>query len=260
MSVLPAPKPSASASSVWYLLKRIILATLATAGVLLDRVTPLRGLVIGLIGVNVLATTLFRDRITLPFVLGFFAVMFVLRYGMLFGSFGRHGLAPRLIRRYGEDRGYAVYEALTAFSFFYRGTSFNLLVEYTTQSLPIPATWLVWTTGLAWAMMIGATVVNIWATLIIGIDVYYYKDMFVRRAIGTFEVSGPFRYFSNPMYGIGQFNAYGAALAYGSLWGLLATALNQGMMYLFYYAFEKPHIQRLFGKTDAPTEAVSVQH
>ncbi len=259
MSVLPAPKTEATPiSSFWHLSKQIVLAVLATAGILVDRTTPLRALVIGLIGLNVLASNLFKNQITLPFVLGFFAAMFVLRYGMLFGSFGPGGLAPRLIRRYGEDQGYAIYEALTAFSFFYRGTSFNLLVEYTAHSLPIPALWIPWTTSLAWVFMIGATVVNIWATLIIGIDVYYYKDMFVRRAIGTFEVSGPFKYFSNPMYGIGQFNAYGAALAYGSLWGLLGTALNQLFMYIFYYAFEKPHIERLFGKSDIQAEAKEI--
>ena len=72
--------------------------------------------------------------------------------------------------------------------------------------------------------------------------------MFVRRPIGNFEVKGPFRYFSNPMYGIGQFNAYGLALLSGSIWGILAAALNQITMYIFYFLCEKPHIERLFGE------------
>jgi hypothetical protein len=259
---VPSSPTAVPAPSWWHPGKQTVLAVLATAGILIDRITPLRLLVIGLIGLNVLLSNVFRAQITLPFVLWFFVVMFVLRYGTLFGSFGPGGLAPRLTRAYGEDRGYAIYEALTAFSFYYRSTSFNLLVEFTAGSLPLPAAWLPWLTGAAWVMMIGATVVNIWATLIIGTDVYYYKDMFVRRAIGTFEVSGPFRWFSNPMYGIGQFNAYGLALLSGSVWGLLATALNQAFMYIFYYAFEKPHIARLFGPAalSVDTNAVAAKN
>jgi Phospholipid methyltransferase len=205
-------------------------SVLAMSGILINKVTSLRLVVISLIVLNIGLVYFFHDKVTLIFAIGFFVVMFIVRYWLLFGSFGENGLAQKLTARYGEDRAYAYYE------------------EQTSNTLNIPYMYndVIFICG--WAMMIGATIINVWATMIIGIDVYYYKDMFVSRPLGNFEVKGPFRYFSNPMYGIGQFNGYGLALISGSLWGLLATLLNQVVMYIFYFLFEKPHIMRVFGK------------
>ncbi|CCH54875.1 hypothetical protein BN8_04089 [Fibrisoma limi BUZ 3] len=246
-----------SERSIWKRIGQFIYLILAISGILIDRITPLRLLLWALIAANILFLWFFKDWVTLDAVIIFFVAMFVIRYAMLFGSFGRRGLAPWLIQRYGEKRGYSYYENLTAFLFFYRGTSFNLLVEYTADSLLLPLWLEPWAMGLALVGMVGASVINLWATYIVGIDVYYYKDMFLGRAVGTFEVRGPFRYFSNPMYGIGQFNAYGAALYYSSVWGLFGTLLNQGLMYVFYFMFEKPHIKRLFANSSASLTANS---
>jgi Phospholipid methyltransferase len=226
---------------------QILESVLAMSGILINKVTSLRLVVILLIVLNIGLVYFFHDKVTLIFAIGFFVVMFIVRYWLLFGSFGENGLAQKLTARYGEDRAYAYYEAVTAFLFFYRSTSLNLLIEQTSNTLNIPYMYndVIFICG--WAMMIGATIINVWATMIIGIDVYYYKDMFVSRPLGNFEVKGPFRYFSNPMYGIGQFNGYGLALISGSLWGLLATLLNQVVMYIFYFLYEKPHIMRVFG-------------
>jgi hypothetical protein len=236
------------AFKIGHLWADIIKATLAASGILVDKITPLRCVVILLIFLNIGLTYYFKSHITLNFSIGFFILLFTLRYGVLFGSFGNKGLAKKMISRYGETKAYAYYEAFTAFMFFYRSTSINFLILQTAGSLQIfnayPNSCIV----LAWSLIIGASVVNIWATIIIGVDVYYYKDMFVGRAIGNFEVKGPFRYFSNPMYGIGQLSAYGLALLSGSLWGLWAAVLNQFVMYVFYFLCEKPHIERLFGK------------
>jgi Phospholipid methyltransferase len=226
----------------------IIKAILAASGILIDKITPLRCVVILLIFLNIGLTYYFNSYITLNFSIGFFILLFVLRYGVLFGSFGNKGIAPIMITRYGETKAYAYYEAFTAFMFFYRSTSINFLILQTAGSLNVFNVHYHSCIVLAWVMIIGASVVNIWATIIIGVDVYYYKDMFVGRAIGNFEVKGPFRYFSNPMYGIGQLSGYGLALLSGSLWGLLAAVLNQLTMYIFYFSCEKPHIERLFGK------------
>lgn len=230
----------------------IIKAILAASGILVDKITPLRFLVILLIFLNIGLTYFFESYITLNFSIFFFTLLFVLRYGVLFGSFGNKGLAPKMISRYGETKAYAYYEAFTGFMFFYRSTSINFLILQTAGSLNLFHVYHNGCIVLAWVMIIGASVVNIWATIIIGVDVYYYKDMFMGRAVGNFEMKGPFRYFSNPMYGIGQLSAYGLALLSGSLWGLLAAVLNQIVMYIFYFLYEKPHIDRLFGKNEAP--------
>lgn len=233
--------------AAWLKFSRLITTILAMSGILLDRVTLPRILVWVLIGCNIGFLSLYESNLSDTAVFVFFGLLFVIRYVVLFGSFGNNGLAPRLIRRFGEERGYDLYENLTAFLFFYRATSLDLFLKHTAGSLALPHFLHLWATGLAWATIAGASVINVWATLIVGVDVYYYKDMFVRRPVGTFEMRGPFRYFSNPMYGIGQLSAYGAALLYGSLWGLLAAVANQVLMYVFYYAFELPHIRRLFG-------------
>lgn len=88
-------------------------------------------------------------------------------------------------------------------------------------------------------------IVNIWSALIIGVDTYYYKDLFVGRFLGPFKHEGPYRILSNPMYGVGQSAAYGAALMNGSIICLVATMMNQAMMYIFYYVIERPHIRRV---------------
>jgi hypothetical protein len=49
------------------------------------------------------------------------------------------------------------------------------------------------------------------------------------------------------MYGLGQASGYGTAIMYASVIGVIAIFLNQLMMYIFYLAVEKPHIQKLFG-------------
>jgi hypothetical protein len=57
-----------------------------------------------------------------------FASAFVIRYLLLFLSFVPDGIADRLKRRWGPERGFAVYEALTAVMFQARGLTFAWLV------------------------------------------------------------------------------------------------------------------------------------
>ena len=231
-----------------YILKNIILTTLGSSGILIDKITPLRFFVLILILINIMLTNLFRDMITLNFAIVFFIGMYLLRYWILFTSFGKNGFAQKWIKRFGEEKAYALYEAITGVLFFYRSSSFYFLVVFTAYPFLNLKYFTVYSEVIGWSMITVATVVNVWSTMIVGIDVYYYKDMFVNRAIGNFEMKGPFRYFSNPMYGIGQLNGYGLALLSESIWGILASVLNQVTIYIFYFLFEKPHIKRLFGE------------
>jgi protein-S-isoprenylcysteine O-methyltransferase Ste14 len=78
--------------------------------------------------------------------------------------------------------------------------------------------------------------------MLIGIDIYYYKDLFLGRPICGIIKKGPYKYLSNPMYGIGQFNGYGTALMSCSLAGIFAMSMNQTMMFIFFHKVEKPQI------------------
>ena len=89
-------------------------------------------------------------------------------------------------------------------------------------------------------------IINIWSAMLIGTDVYYYKDLFLGRPVCGIIKKGPYKYLSNPMYGVGQFNGYGTALLSFSLVGVFAMGMNQMMMFLFFYNVEKPHINKFF--------------
>jgi hypothetical protein len=49
------------------------------------------------------------------------------------------------------------------------------------------------------------------------------------------------------MYGIGHLHVYGLALLYFSLPGLMAAAVYQLSIYLFYLFVERPAVHKLYG-------------
>jgi len=95
-------------------------------------------------------------------------------------------------------------------------------------------------------------VVKIWSTYLVGLDTYYYVDMFlqrggVRRQTGqTLVVHGPYRWLKNPMYGVGNLCAYGMALMKHSWPGLVAAAAAQVCIYTFYFRHELPFVRRYY--------------
>jgi len=190
--------------------------------------------------------------------LTYYLVLFSVRYVYLFGGFGKNGFAQKMILKHGEEIAWNKYELITSVMFFQRGLSFGLLthasqwtlIEFVNENfllLNVPTIEVIKTVSLGLGLLLVAVGfwVNTAATFVIGIDTYYYKDLFLKRSIVDFKVEGPYKYFSNPMYGIGQCSAYGASLMVGSLAGILTTLLNQLMMYIFYYAIEKPHINSI---------------
>jgi protein-S-isoprenylcysteine O-methyltransferase Ste14 len=88
--------------------------------------------------------------------------------------------------------------------------------------------------------------IKILAAKVVGIEIYYWKDMFLGKKISNFVVTGPYKYFNNPMYGIGQLPTYATAIWYGSKYGLIAAFLNQFLIFLFFYLVEKKFIKRVY--------------
>jgi hypothetical protein len=232
------------------LISQIILAILATAGFRLDGITRSRVLALFFIGLGYAAHQwLIATHFDYSTAMIYFTALYVIRYLFLFGGFVKNGFVPRMIARWGEVKAWDIYECLTSIMFFQRGLTFGFLTQLTQWSLlsglPVEylATAKMLCTSIGFVLVLIGTWVNIHATLIIGIDVYYYKDLFLRRALGEFKIEGPYKYFNNPMYGVGQLPGYGAALMIGSLPGLLMTAINQVSMFIFYYTVEKPHVE-----------------
>ena len=176
----------------------------------------------------------------------YFAGATLIHYVLLFGIFAPNGWAKRFIARYGEEKGFRRYEALMAFVFFHNGASTALACTTSGGVL------FAYAPEYAWMLLgLGLSSVGlptkIWATHIVGIDTYYYRDLFLRRPVGEFRVAGPYKVFRNPMYGVGHLHGYGSALVAGSLMGLVMVAINQACVWLFYLTIEKPHVEAVYG-------------
>jgi hypothetical protein len=217
------------------------------SGVFVWNLTPLRMFVsLAIFGVW-LALTLSDVQPSFTFVAGVFAALFVLRYLFLFRSFTPEGIAAQLKRRFGRELGFSIYEAVTAVFFAARALSFAWLLNATPiETAPFVRDVLI-TLGAVLAVI--GMVINIWAAWIVGLRTYYYRDLFMgeRLAPGEFKVEGPYRFFKNPMYGVGQLAAYGAALMALSPLGVLVSAFNQLAMYVFNWLIEQPHIEAASG-------------
>ncbi len=88
--------------------------------------------------------------------------------------------------------------------------------------------------------------VKYWATWIVGMDTYYYRDLFLEKAHGEFTAKGPYLKLANPMYGVGNWHGYAIALLAGSTAGLVFAAVCHLSIYGFYFIVEKPFIAELY--------------
>ncbi|MBD1210115.1 MAG: hypothetical protein H9535_16905 [Ignavibacteria bacterium] len=216
---------------------------LAMSGIILRRMTFARGVSILLsLGLYIYLTLL--NNLTIA--LWYFAAATLIHYVLLFGMFAPNGWSQRFIDRFGEEEGFRRYEALMAFVFFHNGASIALACTTSAGALNAFAPSYALTIGGFLFSFIGLPA-KTWATYIVGIDTYYYRDLFLRRPVGEFRVAGPYKVFRNPMYGVGHLHGYGSALVAASLLGLVLVAFNQACVWIFYWTVEKPHIEAVYG-------------
>jgi len=147
------------------------------------------------------------------------------------------------IRRLGAETAFRRYEVLVGTMFVSQGlgvTAMCALIDAPIVLIPH-----------AVALPLGAVMLAIgfgiktWAIHLVGLDTYYFKDLFVGEFQGSLVTSGPYRWLANPMYGVGQLHAYGLALMSNSMSGLLAAAFCQLSIYGFYFAVERPFLARM---------------
>jgi protein-S-isoprenylcysteine O-methyltransferase Ste14 len=239
-------------------LRKTVSVILAISGVLIDKITLLRFILLLIILECFLLNILFLDSISFLFALLFFSTVFIIRYAFLFCSFINKGIAHRLKWRYGEEHGFEIYKVITACMFFLSGAGFGLLISKSSGFLfPELNSGLLMPIGI-FLIAVGMGT-NIWSTFVVGIDIYYYKDLFLQRKISKFKRKGPYNIVSNPMYSLGQVNGYGAAILCASLPGVIFIFLNQLMMYIFYFTIEKPHIKKIFNEKRAYKTLTLVQ-
>ncbi|MBL7857397.1 MAG: hypothetical protein JNM57_06890 [Cyclobacteriaceae bacterium] len=224
--------------------KKLIHTILSISGFIPEHMTWARGLAM-------LASVLFT-MLVLPshphlyYAVSYFAVSACIYLGFIYIVLPKNGLRLGLMERYGEDRAYLYYEGFLAFAFFHNGASLSFISTSSAgsgiwgqinPSIIIIVSALLFVTGL---------VVKIWAAYVVGVPIYYWKDMFVGRKISDFVATGPYKYLNNPMYGIGQVQVYAMAIYYNSFYGLIFGVINQMLVFLFYFSVEKPFIQRTY--------------
>lgn len=181
----------------------------------------------------------------------YFITSLILYMGFITLVLKKNGYSRWFIKKFGgEKKGYLVYEGILGFLFFNTAVSLGYvassspgnLFNFVNRNILLVIVAILSLTGL---------VVKILAAKVTSIDIYYWKDMFLGRKICKFVVTGPYKYFSNPMYGVGQLQIYAIAIFYGSIYGLIAAVLYQTSVFTFYYTVEKKFIKRVYLKNSS---------
>ena len=188
-----------------------------------------------------------NEQLALRYALG--SILFYV--GFISIVLPQNGLRRWFIRRWGEEKGYLVFEATLGLLFFHNAAAIGYVA--TAAAGPrwafIPEAVVV---ALAAVLFMVGSVTKLWAAIVVSVDIYYWKDMFLGRQVSGFVETGPYRYLSNPMYGIGQLQAYALALFFHSPTGLAIALINQCCVFLFYFAVEKPFIRRTYAPPRPP--------
>lgn len=95
-------------------------------------------------------------------------------------------------------------------------------------------------------MMVIGVGIKLWAASVLGSKGYYWYDFF--KPIPSEGCRrGPYRFMDNPMYSVGYLHAYGFALLFCSMTGLMVAAFDHAAILIFHFIVEKPHARRLYG-------------
>ena len=222
-----------------------IVLILSISGYVPKHATILRTTVMSLVLFFSLYLSIFQ-ALNSQLALIYFLIAEVLYIGFIYIVLPENGYRHWFIKKWGdEERGYLAFEAILGFLFLNNVIS----IAYITSSTPgnifdfIPKELLFVMVSLISGF---GLIVKILSAKAVSIDVYYWKDMFLERKIRDFIVTGPYKYFNNPMYGIGQLQTYAIAIWYGSFVGLCVAALNQCLVFSFFFCEERKFIERIY--------------
>ncbi len=216
---------------------------LAISGFRTDHITVLRSIFMGLsVLLSIYLST--SAHLSTGLALGYFGLSTAAYIGFITLFLRENGWRNKFITKYGEKDGYLRFEGILAFCFYHNAASIGYLSVVTAGSFELM--YMEYLKYIIGGIILFGFLIKLWAAKVVGWNIYYWKDMFLGRKICDFVVCGPYKYFANPMYGIGQLTTYGLALWYGSTYGLGIAFLNQSLVFTFYFLVEKKFIQRVY--------------
>jgi protein-S-isoprenylcysteine O-methyltransferase Ste14 len=150
-------------------------------------------------------------------------------------------------KAYGEVEGFIRFRRTAALIMNNDAVSFVVMCVLTY------GTWPAGTARLPF-VLIGAVLVvvglgmKLWARAAVGADRYYWRDFFGQpTAGGSAPVGGPYRFFKNPMYTVGNLHLAGLALVAASCPALAVSLFSLAAILVFNHVVERPHVRRLYG-------------
>lgn len=224
--------------------KKLIYTVLSISGFVPDRMTLTRA--VFMLGSIWMSMYLLPHYEELHYAVLYFVASTMTYLGFIFLVLPKNGLRLQLMNRLGEENAYNYYEGFLAFAFFHNGASITFISQSSIGSGfwgDVPQFIILLLVGVLFVVGLG---IKIWSAYVVGIPIYYWKDMFVGRKVSDFVESGPYKYLSNPMYGVGQLQVYAIAIYYNSVYGLIFGAINQFLVFFFYFLVERPFIYRTY--------------
>jgi protein-S-isoprenylcysteine O-methyltransferase Ste14 len=166
---------------------------------------------------------------------------YVVGVGVMLTKQDRH---QAFTRTAGVEAGFRRFKGIASWLMYNDGAALILVSAVTRHTIPAgPRPWLMMVAGLM--LVIVGIGTKAWAASRLGADAYYWKNFFDNAPHVVMKKPGPYRFFKNPMYTLGNLHMYGWALMMASLPGLLASAFAQAALMVFHATVEKPHFSRL---------------
>jgi len=166
-------------------------------------------------------------------------VFYYLGIGLILGT----RIKRLMIDKLGRKNATKWYDTICGLMFFNIGCGVGAAALHAGGAIELSAA-LKW--GLFWLLALAGFGVKFWSTWIVGVDTYYFRDLFLEQSHGEFSVKGPYKWLANPMYGVGNLHLYCSALFTESLFGLWYAIGCHISIYIFYFIVEKPFIRRTY--------------
>src|SRR6187402_726503 len=196
--------------------KKLVHTILSISGFVPEHMTLLRSFF--MMGSVLLTIFVLPDFLHINYAIAYFSFSTIVYLGFIFMILPEHGLRLKMIDKFGEENAYLYYEGFLAFAFFHNGASLTFISQSSIGSGFLENTPQLIVLAIVVILFVVGLVVKIWSAYVVGIPIYYWKDMFLGRKVSDFVVTGPYKYFSNPMYGIGQLQVYAMAIYYNSIY------------------------------------------